>query len=53
MFQFEGILKPAYNRVDMAEVELTDDDLDPREYNRTLIEVCFFFFLIIYLYYNS
>ncbi|GLV36977.1 straightjacket [Carabus blaptoides fortunei] len=36
---FQGILKPAYNRVDMAEVELPDDELDPRDFNRTLLEM--------------
>ncbi|XP_059614107.1 voltage-dependent calcium channel subunit alpha-2/delta-3 isoform X2 [Phlebotomus argentipes] len=36
---FQGILKPAYNAVDMIEVELMDDDRDPRDFNENLIEM--------------
>ncbi|KAL0134731.1 hypothetical protein PUN28_001482 [Cardiocondyla obscurior] len=36
---FQGILKPAYNSVDMAEVELTDDDKGPRDFNEGLIQM--------------
>lgn len=36
---FQDILKPAYNAVDMIEVELMDDDRDPRDFNENLIEV--------------
>ncbi|KAG8232667.1 hypothetical protein J437_LFUL011900, partial [Ladona fulva] len=32
-----GILKPSYNSVDMAEVELVDDDSGPREFSPELI----------------
>ncbi|XP_076666830.1 voltage-dependent calcium channel subunit straightjacket isoform X3 [Andrena cerasifolii] len=34
---FQGILKPAYNSVDMAEVELMDQDRGPREFNEGII----------------
>ncbi|XP_052873688.1 voltage-dependent calcium channel subunit alpha-2/delta-3 [Anopheles cruzii] len=34
---FQDILKPAYNTVDMIEVELTDDDQGPREFNNMLL----------------
>ncbi|XP_011876387.1 PREDICTED: voltage-dependent calcium channel subunit alpha-2/delta-3 isoform X2 [Vollenhovia emeryi] len=34
---FQGILKPAYNSVDMAEVELVDHDRGPREFDEGLI----------------
>lgn len=37
--QFQGILKPAYNRVDMVEIELPDDANEPREFNKSLLEV--------------
>ncbi|XP_055704194.1 voltage-dependent calcium channel subunit alpha-2/delta-3 isoform X3 [Phlebotomus papatasi] len=36
---FQDILKPAYNAVDMIEVELMDDDRDPRDFNENLIEM--------------
>ncbi|KAF5291746.1 hypothetical protein FQA39_LY14234 [Lamprigera yunnana] len=36
---FQGILKPAYNRVDMLEVEVMDDDAEPRNFNESLIEL--------------
>ncbi|XP_055687320.1 voltage-dependent calcium channel subunit alpha-2/delta-3 isoform X1 [Lutzomyia longipalpis] len=36
---FQDILKPAYNMVDMIEVELMDDDRDPRDFNENLIEM--------------
>jgi hypothetical protein len=32
-------LKPAYNAVDMIEVELMDDDHEPREFNPNLVQV--------------
>ncbi|XP_033328021.1 voltage-dependent calcium channel subunit straightjacket isoform X2 [Megalopta genalis] len=34
---FQGILKPAYNSVDMAEVELMDQDRGPREFDEALL----------------
>ncbi|XP_029166338.1 voltage-dependent calcium channel subunit alpha-2/delta-3 isoform X2 [Nylanderia fulva] len=34
---FQGILKPAYNSVDMAEVELMDNDKGPREFDEGII----------------
>lgn len=37
--QFQGILKPAYNSVDMAEVELMDQDREPREFDEGIIMV--------------
>ncbi|XP_065173091.1 voltage-dependent calcium channel subunit alpha-2/delta-3 isoform X3 [Atheta coriaria] len=36
---FQGILKPAYNRVDMVEVELFDDDTEPREFSSELLKL--------------
>ncbi|XP_018330048.1 voltage-dependent calcium channel subunit alpha-2/delta-3-like isoform X2 [Agrilus planipennis] len=36
---FQGILKPAYNRVDMMEVEVMDDDSEPREFDEALQEL--------------
>uniref|UniRef100_A0A182QGK0 VWFA domain-containing protein n=1 Tax=Anopheles farauti TaxID=69004 RepID=A0A182QGK0_9DIPT len=36
---FQDILKPAYNTVDMIEVELTDDDQGPREFNIMLLNM--------------
>ncbi|KAJ8956284.1 hypothetical protein NQ318_015020, partial [Aromia moschata] len=30
---YQGILKPAYNRVDMIEIEVLDDDSEPREFS--------------------
>ncbi|CRK93231.1 CLUMA_CG006775, isoform A [Clunio marinus] len=36
---FQGkILKPSYNSVDIAEVELMDDGYDPRDFNMLLLE---------------
>lgn len=34
---FQGILKPAYNSVDMVEVELMDNDREAREFDDTLL----------------
>ncbi|XP_011687481.1 PREDICTED: voltage-dependent calcium channel subunit alpha-2/delta-3-like [Wasmannia auropunctata] len=34
---FQGILKPAYNSVDMADVELMDNDRGPREFDDGII----------------
>ena len=34
-------MKPAYNSVDMVDVELVDDDREPRDYDEVLIEVKF------------
>ncbi|XP_076283341.1 voltage-dependent calcium channel subunit straightjacket isoform X7 [Lasioglossum baleicum] len=34
---FQGILKPAYNSVDMAEVELMDQDRGPREFDEGIL----------------
>lgn len=36
---FEDILKPAYNSVDMTELELMDDDREARQFNANLLEV--------------
>ncbi|KAK5638589.1 hypothetical protein RI129_012884 [Pyrocoelia pectoralis] len=36
---FQGILKPAYNRVDILEVEIMDDDSEPRDFNESIIEL--------------
>ena len=40
--QFQDILKPAYNSVDMVEVELVDQDRGPREFDEALIAVITF-----------
>jgi hypothetical protein len=40
-FQFQGILKPSYNSVDMAEVELVNDRREARDFNPKLREVSF------------
>lgn len=37
--QFQGILKPAYNAIDMLELELLDDDSEPREFSKELLKV--------------
>lgn len=37
--QFQGILKPAYNTIDMLEVELLDDDSEPRAWSDQLLKV--------------
>ncbi|KAL3271275.1 hypothetical protein HHI36_021766 [Cryptolaemus montrouzieri] len=34
----EGILKPAYNRVDLTEIEILDDDADPRMWSEEMKE---------------
>lgn len=39
IIQFQGILKPAYNSVDMVEVELVDDNGGPRDFNVSLLAV--------------
>lgn len=39
IIQFQGILKPSYNSVDMIEVELLDDDSEPREFSEKLLMV--------------
>lgn len=36
---FEDILKPAFNSVDMAELELMDDDREARQFDANLLEV--------------
>lgn len=36
VLKFQGILKPAYNRVDMMEVEILDDDSDPRDFSDSI-----------------
>ncbi|XP_026478541.1 voltage-dependent calcium channel subunit alpha-2/delta-3-like [Ctenocephalides felis] len=36
---FQGILKPAYNSVDMVEVELVDDNGGPRDFNVSLLAI--------------
>jgi hypothetical protein len=33
------ILKPAYNNIDMVEVELMDDRSEPREFGKQLLDV--------------
>lgn len=40
--QFQGILKPAYNAIDMLELELLDDDSEPREFSKELLKVYWF-----------
>lgn len=37
--QFQQILKPSYNSVDMIEVELFDDDRSPRNFSKELAAV--------------
>lgn len=37
--QYEGILKPAYNAIDMLELELLDDGSEPREFSASLLKV--------------
>lgn len=39
ILQFQGILKPAYNRVDMLEVEVMDDDTEPRDFNDSIVDL--------------
>lgn len=34
-----GILKPAYNAIDMVEVELLDDNSEPRQFADDLLSV--------------
>ncbi|XP_031633434.1 voltage-dependent calcium channel subunit alpha-2/delta-3 isoform X3 [Contarinia nasturtii] len=36
---FKGILKPAYNTIDMLEVELMDDNREPRDFSDQLLKV--------------
>lgn len=36
--QYQGILKPAYNRVDLMEVEILNDDSEPRDFSEELKE---------------
>jgi voltage-dependent calcium channel alpha-2/delta-3 len=36
---YKDILKPAYNAVDMIEVELVDDDHEPRDFSSNLVLV--------------
>ncbi|XP_019871857.2 voltage-dependent calcium channel subunit alpha-2/delta-3 isoform X2 [Aethina tumida] len=36
---YQGILKPAYNRVDVTEVEVMDDDNHPREFSDEIREL--------------
>ncbi|XP_037905987.1 voltage-dependent calcium channel subunit alpha-2/delta-3 isoform X5 [Hermetia illucens] len=36
---FQDILKPAYNSIDMMEVELLDDDRSPRDFNTNLVMI--------------
>ncbi|VEN45103.1 unnamed protein product [Callosobruchus maculatus] len=35
---FEGILKPAYNRVDVIEIEIPDDETEPRNFSDAIKE---------------
>lgn len=46
-FQFQGILKPSYNSVDMLEVELMDDTRGPRDFNPELVQVLPYFVLFL------
>lgn len=39
LIQFQDILKPAYNSIDLAEVELLDDNSEPRQFDQGLLEV--------------
>lgn len=39
--QFRDILKPAYNDIDITEVELMDDDKPIREFGTFLLNVSF------------
>lgn len=39
IYQFQGILKPAYNIIDMLEVELIDNDSEPRVFTPELLKV--------------
>lgn len=34
-----GILKPAYNAIDMVELELLDDNSEPRQFSKDLLSV--------------
>ncbi|RZB94401.1 voltage-dependent calcium channel subunit alpha-2/delta-3-like, partial [Asbolus verrucosus] len=36
---YQGILKPAYNRVDVTEIEIMDDDAEPREFSDEIREL--------------
>ncbi|EEB14544.1 conserved hypothetical protein [Pediculus humanus corporis] len=36
---FQGILKPNYNSIDMAEIELVSDGSGPREFNKDLLDL--------------
>lgn len=38
-FKYQGILKPAYNRVDMMEVEVMDDENEPRNFSQEVIDL--------------
>lgn len=38
-FQFEDILKPTFNRVDILEVEILDDENEPRLFGKSAVEV--------------
>lgn len=42
LFQFQGILKPSYNSIDMAEVELVNDGFGHREFNKDMLDVSIF-----------
>ncbi|KAF5289107.1 hypothetical protein FQA39_LY15209 [Lamprigera yunnana] len=37
--EFKNIIKPTFNRVDLTEVELIDDTNDPRDFNKSLLEM--------------
>lgn len=37
--QFQGILKPSYNSIDLTDVELMDDGRDPLDFNDKILEV--------------
>lgn len=42
IIQYQEILKPAYNDIDLTEVELLDDDSEPRQFNQALTKVILF-----------
>ncbi|XP_022904961.2 voltage-dependent calcium channel subunit alpha-2/delta-3 isoform X1 [Onthophagus taurus] len=36
---FQGILKPAYNRVDVTEIEIMNDDAEPRDFSEEILKL--------------
>ncbi|KAF5300024.1 hypothetical protein FQR65_LT09281 [Abscondita terminalis] len=37
--EFKNIIKPTFNRVDLTEAELVDDTNEPRDFNKSLLEM--------------